>query len=93
MAGKHDARLYELAKLGATQQFRDLIHEAKLLVDLFPHLRDAFDQDELPIRFIVATGNSAPATNRRRSAAGRKAVGVRVRKDWALRRKVGKTTS
>ena len=67
--------------------------EAKLLVQLFPHLKDSFDRDELPISFIVKRdagrlmqGNVA----RRRkgmSAAARKAVGLRMKKYWAEKRK------
>ena len=49
-----DAHFYELAKRGAEAQLRDLLHEAKLLVGLFPDLRDAFDKDELSLSFIVA---------------------------------------
>ncbi len=89
---KHDARVYELAKRGAEVQFRDLVHEAKLLIDLFPHLRDAFDRDELPIKFIVARGSrtltkTAGRRPRRMSATARKAVSVRMKKYWAARRK------
>ena len=89
---KHDARLYELAKRGAEGQFRDLLREAKLLIDLFPHLRDAFDKDELPIQFIVAKGSGrlTKTTGRRRrrmSVAARKAVSGRMKKYWAARRK------
>jgi hypothetical protein len=46
-------RLFELAKREAEVQFRELIHEAKLLVGLFPHLRDSYDSDELPLNFIM----------------------------------------
>ena len=45
--------LLELAKRGAEVQFRELIHEAKLLLGLFPHLRDSYDSDELPLNFIM----------------------------------------
>jgi hypothetical protein len=60
--------LYELAKRGAEVQLRELLHEAKLLVDLFPHLRDSFDNDELPLNFIMARGSGAlrRTTKRRR---------------------------
>jgi hypothetical protein len=92
---KHDVRVYELAKRGAEVQFRDLLHEAKLLIDLFPHLRDAFDRDELPIKFIVAKGSGALTKTtgrrqRRMPAAARTAVSVRMKKYWAARRKGGK---
>jgi len=54
---KQPPRILELAKRGAEARFQDLIHEARLLVDLFPHLRDSFDPDELPVSFIVARGS------------------------------------
>lgn len=44
----------ELARRGAEAQLRDLVQEIKYLLDLFPHLRDSFDKDELPLRFIMA---------------------------------------
>jgi hypothetical protein len=54
---KQPPRILELAKREAEARFQDLIHEARLLVDLFPHLRDSFDADELPVSFIVARGS------------------------------------
>ena len=92
---KYDARVYELAKRGAEVQFRDLLHEAKLLIDWFPHLRDAFDPDELPIKFIVAKGSgtltkTTGRRSRRMSAVARKAVSVRMKKYWAARRQAAK---
>jgi len=83
--------LYELAKRGAEVQFRDLIHEAKLLIELFPHLRDSFDEDELPLDFIMAQQsgalrNQTGLRRRRMSAAERKAVGTRMKKYWARRK-------
>ena len=51
------SRTPSLTKRGADARFRDLMFEVKLLVDLFPHLRDSFDADELPIAFIVAKGS------------------------------------
>ena len=91
-----NTQLLELARRGAEARLRDLIHEAKLLVDLFPHLRDSFDKDELPIRFIIAKGSGRLTTQRgtrrkgRMSAAARKAVSVRMKKYWAARRKATK---
>jgi hypothetical protein len=67
--------------------------EAKLLVQLFPHLRDSFDRDELPISFILKkdAGRLTKGRGARRrkgmSAAARKAVGLRMKKYWAERRK------
>jgi hypothetical protein len=54
---KQPPRILELAKRGAEARLQDLIHEAKLLVQLFPHLRDSYDPDELPVSFIVAKGS------------------------------------
>jgi hypothetical protein len=88
------AHLYELAKRGAEVQLRELLHEAKLLIGLFPHLRDSVDQDELPLNFIMARSSGAVTkkTRRRRrmSAAARKAVSARMKKYWMSRRKAAK---
>jgi hypothetical protein len=88
----HNAHLYELAKRGAEVQFRELLHEAKLLIGLFPHLRDSFDKDELPLKFIMAKASGALTKKtvrrrRRMSAASRKAVSARMKKYWAARRR------
>ena len=87
---KHDPRLYELAKLGAKAQLSDLLHEAKLLLGLFPDLRDSFDSDELPLNFIIAKGSGTLKKTRPKrkpmSAAEKKAVSVRMKKYWANRR-------
>ena len=58
---KHDGRLMELAKRGAHAQLSDLIHEIKMLLELFPHLRDSFDRDELPLAFILKKGAARSA--------------------------------
>jgi hypothetical protein len=47
------ARLAELTKRAASNQFRALVDEMKLLLDLFPHIRDSYDADELPLSFIL----------------------------------------
>jgi hypothetical protein len=89
---KHPSRILELAKRGAEARLQDLVQEAKLLVQLFPHLRDSFDKDELPISFIVAKGSGrlkrrkVERRRRRMSAAARKAVGLRMKKYWATRK-------
>jgi hypothetical protein len=62
-------------------------------MDLFPHLRDSFDKDELPLNFIMARSSGAVTnqTQRRRmSSAARKAVSARMKKYWAARRRAGK---
>ena len=46
--------MLELAKRGAEARFQDLLHEAQMLIEFFPHLPDSFDKNELPISFIVA---------------------------------------
>jgi hypothetical protein len=93
---KQNPHFYELAKRGAEVQFRELVQESKYLIELFPHLRDSYDPDELPVSFILAKGarrarrasKTEPRRRRRRmSAAARKAVSVRMKKYWAARRK------
>ena len=93
---KRDAHLYELAKRGAEVRLRELVQEARNVIDLFPHLRDSYDNDELPLSFIirrdggpVARGSVAKRLRRRRrmSAGARKAVSVRMKRYWAQRRK------
>jgi hypothetical protein len=80
-----DAHLFELAKRGAEVRFRELVQDAKNLIDLFPHLRDSFDPDELPLPFIIrrgagpvtGTGAAAPRRGKGMSAGARKAAGER----------------
>jgi hypothetical protein len=52
---KHSSQILDLAKRGAEARLQDLAMKVKLLVQLYPHLKDSFDRDELPISFIVAT--------------------------------------
>jgi hypothetical protein len=89
---KHSSHILDLAKRGAEARLQDLLHEAKILVNLFPHLRDSYDKDELPISFIVAKGsgqlkNTDGRAQRKMSAAAKKAVSVRMKKYWAAKRK------
>ena len=88
---KQDLHLYELAKRGAEARLADLVHEARLLIELFPHLKDSYDSDELPLPFILAKASgratrSGQRGDRRMSAAARKAVSERMKKYWARRR-------
>jgi hypothetical protein len=92
---KHPPHILELAKRGAEVRLRELVSEAKNLVGLFPHLRDSFDKDELPLKFIMAEGSGAATKTsgrrtRQMSAAARKAVSLRMKKMWAARRKAKK---
>jgi hypothetical protein len=90
---RNSSHILDLAKRGAEARLQDLAQEVRLLLQLFPHLQDAFDKDGLPISFIVAEGSGQltkrTAAPRRRpmSAAARKAVGQRMRKYWAAKRK------
>jgi hypothetical protein len=93
---RQPSRILELAKRGAEARLRDLVQEATHLINLFPHLRDSFDKDELPLPFIMATGagrgrrTSVVRGRRRMSAADRKAISERMKKLWAARRKATK---
>ena len=91
---KKDAHLYELAKLGAQAQLNDLLQEARLLIGLFPHLRDSFDKDELPVGFILKRGRDRAEGGARKrprwSATQRQAVADRMKKYWATRRNANK---
>jgi hypothetical protein len=90
---KRDARLFELAKRGAEVRLRELVQEAKNVIDLFPHLRDSYDRDELPVSFIIRrdagplTRANAERPRKRISADARKAVSMRMKRYWARRRK------
>jgi hypothetical protein len=87
---KHLPHILELAKKGAESRFRELLDEAALLLVSFPHLRDAFDEDELPISFILnrsAVRRHAVAGRGRKTSKARKAGGERTTTNWAARRK------
>jgi hypothetical protein len=93
---KHSSHILDLAKRGAEARLQDLAMEAKLLIELFPHLKDSFDRDELPISFIVKRDSERltkgrAGRRRRLSAAARKAVSQRMKKYWADRRKKDRT--
>jgi hypothetical protein len=86
--------LKSYARRGARVRLRELAEEAKQLLNVFPDLSASFDADELPVNFILRAGarkqkNATGVRRRRRrmSAAQRKAVGERMRKYWAERRK------
>jgi hypothetical protein len=91
-----DTHLYELAKRGAEVQLRELLHEVKLLIGLFPHLRDSVDQDELPINFIMARGSGAVTTKprrrrrRRMSAEARATISAAQKARWAKQKAAAK---
>lgn len=86
---RQSSQMVSLAKRGAEVRLREIAREAKILLDLFPHLSDSFDPDELPVQFIIAEGARHAADEvvgpGGRSAAGRRAA--RARKSWAARRR------
>jgi hypothetical protein len=88
LAKSFDLKSY--ARRGAQVRLRELADEAKQLLRVFPDLSASFDEDELPLNFILRRGARKAATGRRRrkmTVAQRKAVGERMRKYWAARRK------
>ena len=91
MATSFDLKSY--ARRGAQVRLRELADEAKQLLKVFPDLSASFDEDELPVNFILrkgarkqTTATSVPRRRRRMTAAQRKAVSARMKKYWAARR-------
>lgn len=88
--------LKSYARHGARARLRELAEEAKQILTIFPDLSASVDEDELPVNFILRRGARKQATGtgirrrRRMSVAQRKAVGERMRKYWAERRKGSK---
>lgn len=94
MAKKQSSRLFELAKVGAEARLRQLVGEARMLVSSFPHLREAFDCDELPVSLLLAERSgrlkrkSAAGPRRRRLLAeARKRISDAQKKRWAKQRR------
>lgn len=93
---KPDQHLHELARRGAEVRLRELVDEFKFLVSAFPNLKDSFDADELPVKFLIARGAARAAAaepgrrKRTMSAAARKAVSARMKKYWEARKKAEK---
>ena len=84
---KESAHVFELAKRGAEARWQDIVHEAQMLIELFPHLRDSVDKDELPIPFIIRRG-AKKAARKGWTPEQRKAAALRMKKYWAKKRKV-----
>ena len=95
---KHSEKVLELAKRGAQAQLNDLLHEIKLLVGLFPHLRDSLNRDDLPIPFLLKKGarraaaaadaltdpaGKAAKRKRNLSPAARRAISNAQKRRWA----------
>lgn len=88
---KKSSHILELAKRGAQARLQDLTMEAKLLLQLFPDLKDSFEEDELPISFIIAKDSGRLTRGNRvrqkMSPAARRAISQRMKKYWAGKRK------
>jgi hypothetical protein len=82
---KHSASILELAKKGAIHRYQELKAELAELVKVFPHLR--YGSAVSP---AMPDAVEEPKVRRKRSkmsAAQKKAVGARMKKYWAARRK------
>jgi hypothetical protein len=95
---KHSSHILELAKRGADLRFRELIDELKLLTSGFPHLRDSFNRDELPVTFILRRGRDRAHVTRvdtpkrrKMSAKARKAISDAQKRRWAKQKAAEKT--
>ena len=85
---KHSPHILELARRGADARFRELLDELNMLTLSFPHLRDAVDRDDLPVKFILRRGRdknlAAGAPPKRKiSAKGRQAISDAQKARWA----------
>src|SRR5262245_39389725 len=99
MRTTRDDRLNALARRGAEARLRELLAEASDLVKMFPPLKDSFDPDELPPKFLMRAGadkaalraaasEAGPKRKRRRwSAAQRAEVAKRMKAYWAKRKR------
>jgi len=94
---KHSSHILELAKRGADVRFRELVDELKLLTMGFPHLRDSFSRDELPMNFIMRQGRDnaqrqadVGPKRRKMSAKARKAISDAQKKRWAKQKTTAK---
>ena len=59
---KRRSPVLELTKRNAAIEFRALVNELKFLLDMFPHLRDSYDPDELPVKFILKRDSNRSKT-------------------------------
>jgi hypothetical protein len=79
--------MLDLARRGAEARYRELLAELKMLAQAFPHLRDSFDRDELPVNFILRVGRdkaarSGPTRRGNISAKGRAAISAAQKARW-----------
>ena len=67
----------------AEARFRELVDELKLLTVAFPHLREAYDPEDLPVDFLLKRGADRAAKRAKRPGATRttrRTAGGRARK-------------
>lgn len=50
----------------AEARFRELVYELKLLTLAFPHLKDAVDKEDLPVKFLLKRGAARARTAKRK---------------------------
>ena len=55
----------------AEARFHELVDELKLLTVAFPHLREAYDPEDLPVNFLLKRGADRAARRIERPAASR----------------------
>jgi hypothetical protein len=86
---KPSSQILQLAKRGADVRFRELLDELKFLTLSFPHLRDAVDRNDLPVKFILRRGEEKAGpiqvarSRRKMSAKARKAISNAQKARWA----------
>jgi hypothetical protein len=86
---KHSFHILELARRGAEVRFRELLDELSVLTLSFPHLRNAVDGEDLPVKFILRRGHdqadaaSMPRKRRKMSAKARTAISNAQKARWA----------
>src|SRR5438874_6794897 len=98
MPTRHDERLNDLARRGAEARLREILEEASDLVKMFPPLKNAFDADELPPKFLLRRGADKAALTtaestlpkkkpgrRRWTTAQRQAQAAKMKAYWAKR--------
>jgi hypothetical protein len=86
---KHSSQILQLAKRGAEVRFRELLDEMRFLTLSVPHLRDAVDRDDLPVKFLLRRGEEKAGSvqvarsRRKMSAQARKAISNAQKARWA----------
>jgi hypothetical protein len=84
---RYPSHILDLAKRGAEHRYQELQADIESLVKLFPHLQGR--PSDSPLSAPVETVKLAIRRRRRRkmSEVARKAIGERMKRYWAARRK------